>query len=372
MANSKTIHIQQGVCFAIFAYDIGISINIEEAERRTTATKERSRMKRKRPTPQYFDYHPPPLRITQDLEPLLVGSHQTLTTTETILFDFGGAMVIYRIPLSGPLESLRPLSEALYEHAGLLESSRTHLQSLLQTLGDSVEKPALSPFVEDYAIFYVPMVDPGIDLGQFVDHHQALIAQILRCESQALSHQEIDDATNAQISWGPHDLTVIDWNAAFMIGQDMDDVQAVLEFLNVELVERRFLDHQLDQALDEGYAALMEERWSKFRWPRSLDPKLRHIASLQVDSAILFERVTNTLKLLGDQYLARVYRLGSQRFHLQSWDTSIVRKLETLDSLYGKMADNRSNRRMEILEWIIIILIAISIILPFIPGFPGY
>jgi uncharacterized Rmd1/YagE family protein len=36
------------------------------------------------------------------------------------------------------------------------------------------------------------------------------------------------------------------------------------------------------------------------------------------------------------------------------------------------MADNAGNRRMEILEWIIIILIAISIILPFIPGFPGY
>jgi uncharacterized Rmd1/YagE family protein len=36
------------------------------------------------------------------------------------------------------------------------------------------------------------------------------------------------------------------------------------------------------------------------------------------------------------------------------------------------MAGQTGNRRMEILEWIIIILIAISILLPFIPGFPGY
>lgn len=91
-----------------------------------------------------------------------------------------------------------------------------------------------------------------------------------------------------------------------------------------------------------------------------------------MDSAILFERVTNTLKLLGDQYLARVYRLAAQRFHLQSWDTTILRKLDTLDNLYDKMAGQTGNRRMEILEWIIIILIAISILLPFIPGFPGY
>lgn len=128
----------------------------------------------------------------------------------------------------------------------------------------------------------------------------------------------------------------------------------------------------MDQALDEAYATLTSQRWYGIRWPGTMASNLRRIAGLQVDSAILFERVTNTLKLLGDQYLARVYRIASQRFYLPSWDTSIMRKLDTLDNLYDKMADHTGNRRMEILEWIIIILIAISILLPFIPGFPGY
>ena len=91
-----------------------------------------------------------------------------------------------------------------------------------------------------------------------------------------------------------------------------------------------------------------------------------------MDSAFLFERVTNTLKLLGDQYLARVYRLSSRRFHLQGWDTSILRKLDTIESIYEKLTDETVNKRLEVLEWIIIILIAVSIILPFIPGFPAY
>jgi uncharacterized Rmd1/YagE family protein len=77
--------------------------------------------------------------------------------------------------------------------------------------------------------------------------------------------------------------------------------------------------------------------------------------------------VTNTLKLLGDQYLARVYRLVSQRFHLEEWDASILRKLETLESIYGKMSDRAGTRRMELLEWIIIVLITISIAVSFIP-----
>lgn len=372
MVAPEYFHIQDGRCIVVFAYDVGASIQIEEAEQLITATKERGRIKRKRPAPEYFDYHPPPLRITQELEPTSLGTHQTLRTVETVLYDFGAIMVTYRIPLAGPFASLLPLSERLYENPQLLEGTHRHVQSLLNTLGPAVEKPDLSPFVEDYAIFHIFSAQPALELSQFVNQHGAFLSQILRCEGQSLSDQEIRDATTAQIAFGKQDLTLIDWNAALMLGQEMDDVQAVLEFVNVELVERRFLDHQLDEALDEAYGALTQENRDRFRWPGSLDANLRRIARLQMDSAILFERVTNTLKLFGDQYLARVYRLASQRFHLQSWDTSILRKLDTLDNLYEKMAGQTTNRRMEILEWIIIILIAISILLPFIPGFPGH
>jgi hypothetical protein len=48
------------------------------------------------------------------------------------------------------------------------------------------------------------------------------------------------------------------------------------------------------------------------------------------------------------------------------WDGSILRKLETLEGIYQKISDQVVSRRMEVLEWIIIFLIAISIILPFV------
>src|SRR5438093_47954 len=43
-------------------------------------------------------------------------------------------------------------------------------------------------------------------------------------------------------------------------------------------------------------------------------------------------------------------------------DASITRKLQTIDSIYAKMAERAASRRMELLEWIIIVLIALSII----------
>jgi uncharacterized Rmd1/YagE family protein len=59
--------------------------------------------------------------------------------------------------------------------------------------------------------------------------------------------------------------------------------------------------------------------------------------------------------------LARVYRLVNRRFHLDEWDSSILRKLETIESIYEKISDQATNRRMEILEWVIIVLIAVEI-----------
>ena len=76
-------------------------------------------------------------------------------------------MVMYRIPLQGSLSTLLPLSEALYEHQGLWKASQTHVHHLLETLEDGVEKPELSPFVEDYAIFHIIETQPTITPAHF-------------------------------------------------------------------------------------------------------------------------------------------------------------------------------------------------------------
>ena len=104
--------------------------------------------------------------------------------------------------------------------------------------------------------------------------------------------------------------------------------------------------------------------------PRRLARYLGRIGRLQADNAVLFEGVNNALKLLGDQYLARLYRAVSSRFHLEEWDASIARKLQTLRSIYGQLANLAGTRRSETLEWIIIVLIAVSIAMYFVPGLP--
>jgi hypothetical protein len=360
-------NVSSGTCYVLFTYDIGLSINLNEAERHITAIKQRSRIRHKRRAPQYFDYRPAPLRVTQGVEPLTLGEFRSATSVDLVIYDFGAVSVIYSIPLADPSLRLLNLSQELYENVLLLADSRQRVEDLQKTIEGMVERPKISNYVEDYVIFQVNTAAPADVLSHAQD-----LARILRSEEAVLSEQEVREATSHWLSFGKEDVAIIDWNASLLFGDAMEDVQAVLEFANVELLEMRALDQQLDDALDHAYNALSKRIGSRFRRPGSFETDLRQVAQLQVDSAILFERVTNTLKLIGDQYLARVYRLASERFHLAAWDAGIIRKLETLDSIYGKMADRAATRRMEVLEWIIIVLFAISIIISLLPGFPKH
>ena len=355
--------IERAVCYVLIAYDAGFSIDLDRADHLITALKERATIRHKRRAPSYFEYRPPPLRITQDGEALVVGAHRTTGVVDALLYDFGAISVGYRIEFSGSVTELLELSEALYENPTLLADSRRHVQQIMGDIAPAIVRPGLAEFDETYSIVEIESLATTIPPAELYSMFSHEIAQVLRGERGPLSPQEVKDATACRISFRPDDLALIDWEAAMLFDREADDVRAVLEFANVELLEMRYLDQQLDDALDEAYEALLRRSWRRLWLPGAFRADLRHVGTLQVDSALLFEGVNNALKLLGDQYLARVYRLVSDRFHLTEWDASILRKLETLESIYQKMSDFSATRRMELLEWIIIVLITLSIVL---------
>ncbi len=361
--------ITKGVCYALFAYEVGQSIDLDECERRVTALTQRVTIRHKRRAPRYFEYRPAPLRVTREMEALVVGPRRTTASVDCLLFDFGAVSVTYTIAFDGSLADLLALSDVLYDNATLLADARRRVEQLIADVHPAVKRVGVSDFVEPYAIFQIEAFAETVPPAELYTTHAHALAQILRAEQGRLSPQEVSDALAARIAFGPDDLAVIDWDAALLVDRDGDDVRDVLEFANVELLEMRYLDQQLDDALDESYEALARRPWPWPLAPRSARADLRRIGQLQVDGAVLFEGVNNALKLLGEQYLARVYRLVSERFHLAEWDASILRKLQTLESIYQKMSDQAATWRMEVLEWIIVVLIATEIVLPFVvPG----
>ena len=361
--------IERGLGYAIFAYDAARSINLAETERRLQQATHREPLQHRRRAPRHFEVQPAPLRVSLEAESLVIGEFQTRNTIDLMLYEFGAVSVIYAIAIDGPFSNLLSLGEGLYDNQSLLSDSRGRVERLLEVVGDAAGSTGIRHMVEDYVIFHVQAfahtqaLAGSREAESLWAEHRDLIAQILRAEPRPLSAQEVEDAVSARISYGVSDLTIVDWNAALVVDAEGDDVRAVLEFANVELLELRYLDQKLDRALDESYETLLKRPASRLRRLGYYGSELRRVAEMQVDNATLFEGVNNSLKLIGDQYLARAYRLASRRFHLDEWDAGILRKLETLESIYEKISDQASNRRMEVLEWVIIVLIAFSIVL---------
>jgi hypothetical protein len=355
--------IERGFVYALFAYDAALSINLGAAERRIHENTQRETIRHKRRAPSYFEFQLPPLRITQAIEPFSLGAYRNREHVDLVVYDFGAVSVIYSIPIEGPFSGLLDLSEELYDNELLLGDSRRRVEQLLKSLGDAAIRGNIADVVEDYVIFHIEKLAGSFDARSFCSQHGSEIAQILRAERLPLSEQEIEDALASKISFGKEDIALIDWNASLLFDPEGDDTRKVLEFANVELLEMRYLDQKMDRALDQAHETLSKRAWNLPRMLGSFSADLRRVAELQIDNAILFEGVNNALKLLGDQYLARVYRLVNTRFHLEDWDSSILRKLQTLESIYEKISDQAVNRRTETLEWVIIILIAAEIVI---------
>lgn len=355
-----------GHCIVLAAFDIAKAIDLDMAERLISDAKERVAVRHSRKAPPYFTYTPPPLRVVRSAPSIAAGGFSTNPTVELVLFDFGAVSVRFRIEVEGSASRLLDLSEAVFDNGPIHAEARRQVEQLMIALRPAMRSPQIDPRMEDYTIIQIGALASGEAPASLLETHAAFLAGVLRVEREELAAEEIRDALACRLVYSPADAVVVDWNGAIILDKEGEDALAVLEFANVELLELRFMDDRLDGQLEESYQALTRQEGRR-RW-LILPPPVRDLARigrLQVDSALLFENVNNALKLVGDQYLARLYRLAATRFHLPERDETIGRKLRTLESIYEKMSDYQAGVRADLLEWIIIILIAVSIVLPF-------
>jgi len=158
---------------------------------------------------------------------------------------------------------------------------------------------------------------------------------------------------------------MLDWAAGFVADPDCADTLQVIEFANVQLLEFRHIDDRLDDRLEAAYRLIHADR-GKGRRPtlwRTHSATVRSVRELEIEATSLFERADNNLKLIGDQYLSRVFDLARTRFHLGEWQQSIRRKLEVVGDVYDLLVQQAGGTRMEVLEIIVVVLIAVEILL---------
>jgi hypothetical protein len=363
MRRMQEFRVERGTCRPVYVFEVGQAIDLDAAERVLQAGAERPALRHRERALSPFEFRPVPLRVAQETAGIANTPLRLAPGVEIVLYDFGAASVSYAVPLGPTATEMLDLSVLLRRHEPLLTDARRRVTELIFSLGSAVQRPFVAAPVEDYFIFEVTALDRPADSAIFCSDHAELLARVLRAETIELSAEEVSDAIEARISFGKGDVTLVDWDSAFILDPDPADLRAVLEFANVQLLELRYLDGQLDRVLERSYRLLAHRAGWRAIAPGFLEEDRRELSTLQVDSAMLLERVTNALKFLGEEYLARVYRLAAGRLHLGEWDAVITRKLVTIESIYQKITDRAAARRLELLEWIVIGLIALEVVL---------
>jgi hypothetical protein len=347
-----------------FAFDIGYEIDLERA--RAVMPGEAGSLARRRRTPESIRYRPAPLRATIDVTGLALPGGVALTSPaqgELSIFDFGAISLMVRFPVRLTPAGLLELAGHLADAGPLNSAARLVVAPWVERIRPVVIGFEVSDLSEEYIVFQLPDAR-----AEWIADHADWVAGLVRLEPGAMSRTEVAEATRLSLAYTPDDLVLLDWAAGFIADRDCAETLQVIEFANVQLLEFRHIDDRLDDRLEGAYRLIRPgrpvRRWAP-NW-RTHSDAVRNVRELEIEATSLFERADNALKLIGDQYLSRVFDIASARFHLDEWQQSIRRKLDTVGDVFDLLVQQAGGTRGEVLELVVILLISVEVVMAFV------
>ena len=287
---------------------------------------------------------------------------ETRATVRAKFFDYGVISLRLSFDARGPWNRLFDLTEKVKRDESTVAYAQKTVMRLCDELGSALKKRHV-PLVEDYFVVDVGRFDVPIDAEDLLHDNPERLAALLLGERSGLSKAEIDEALRVRFSYFNDDVTVVQWDTAFIYDrrESSDAIQDILEFANSQLLELRTYDALLDRELDEIYKHL-PERPTRSTLGRREAEQAENLRHLIVDALELIDRSSNALKVVGDAYYARIYRAAARRLSLTDWQRQIDSKLASLNDMYRFAIDQSRSRRDEFLELIVIILIALELV----------
>jgi hypothetical protein len=228
-------------------------------------------------------------------------------------------------------------------------------RSLLHACRKALEEFKCDPdFDEEYSVFCVS--NYGGDRDGFVAFHGGTIASLLKNEVMALDKDEIQKTLETNIKYGADDLTIVDWDGAFLMDskEDFEPNIELFEIANYQLLKSRILDDELDTRLKITASFLNEKRRRLFFGSKMLKRLLREMIQIRTRSILESASIEQNIKLIGDWYSAKLYQLISRKFHLEDWGKNINEKLDILEDVYVMASENFSISFRTTLEFILI------------------
>jgi hypothetical protein len=360
------IRVQDGSVRIYRILDVADGIDLARAEALASGPKSRAKLASHRSA---LEIAHPPLRLGLGPRDVRIAGESRRVEMQVSLFDYGVASFLFDLPVTPgtSLGELVPLAEALLEHPNpeLDEVARALAAELSTALAPALSRPHRWDGIETYTVFFVRAFDRRVTGNEILE--RASLERLLLGETDPvpLSSGERADVLKHRFAYLETDLVVVDWNSAFVHEPSgSTDVPDLLELATAQLLELRWYDAFLDREL-AGIRGEVERAGNAGLFTRRYNRLMRRTAVLLVDMSEMLERVENTVKIVGDFYLARLYQAALRRFRLPAWKESVLRKHRMLAEANRVLSDGADTRRAELLELTIIVLIAWEILWAF-------
>jgi hypothetical protein len=342
-------------------YDVAWDIDLKKVEEKVSNYR-RLTIDRKRFS-KAFQFTNPPLSLTlKTFEKELRGTHYSVNAYAKA-FDFGVLSIIFEIPVKDmSIKDFEELTKNIEEP--LKEDFPRELDRLVSDLGEALHQINRSRCEEDYTVYYLRQLTPDTtaqELLRICDIGSLLLQEEGESQPSLATKEEL---LSFSFSYSDKDLVVLSWDRAFVLEPSGSmDIPDFLEFANAQLLELRVYDDMLDRELD-----IINERmitqvrpaiWKIKRYEELAAQVMRTV----MDVTSITEKIDNSIKVTEDVYYARVYASMLSLFKVHQWESSIERKISIASRVYDMLYREISNKRTEILEIIIIVLIAVEIVL---------
>jgi hypothetical protein len=351
------------ICYRLF--DVADEISLQKAQQ--LLAKDAQRLNLTREGSQYLQLPNPPLAVGMGQWRLQLASGPVEAQAMARVFDHGAVSIQLEVPVTPgvDLSTLVPFADELYDSKAVDDAGRALAVRLRDSLGEAIQGSHLWEQFEQYTILFVEKIrgDPEAkDILRGSDLAKLILGEL---GERPLSEREQYEVTQHRFSYTDKDLVVVDWNSAFVYEPSGSrDIPDILEICNAQLLELRYYDDELDEQLARIYDEIQvhKQRWySIFRSPYRM--LARRVLATLLELSEFVERVENSLKIVADFYLAKVYEAGVRRLRIEAWQASVTRKQQMLAHVYSLLKGEVDTDRALTLEGAIVFLIVLELFL---------
>jgi hypothetical protein len=364
----RSARVADGAVLVYRLFDVADAIDLAAAEAVASAPKSRLRLEGSQ-SGSALEFPRPPLSLRLGPREVPLASGTRLAEASAHVFDYGVVSIRYDLPVppGTSLEDLVPLAEELVvDPTPALDAAARHeAEELSRAFGAALERPHRWDGSESYQIFFVRRFEGGparaTDLLETAPIPELILGET---SETRLSRAEREEVLGNHFTYLEDDLAVLHWNSALVVEPSgIEDIPGLLEFATAHLLELRYYDALLDRELHRIYdeieaggspvANIFTRRYRRLQ---------RETAALLVELSEMIERLENAVKIVGDLYLARLYRSAVKRFRLPAWQDDVLRKQKLVADVNALIGDAADTSRSELLEMAIILLIVFEIV----------